>query len=412
MEKGMYLNLQFKRAFKLYPSILIITVVTFLGIVLLGVGILNSGNKDSSAVYVRTGVVGDVEGSYLGIGVEAIKKMDSSRFYIDLVNMTEPEARDALIKGEISGYVYIPKGFINDVTSGENVSLKYISAGDSAGINALVEQEVVTTIANLVTDSQKFIYGAVDIGRDFGIKNIYQKINKLNMSYITLVLNRDSIYELVTVDSVNSLGYGGYYICAVIVFFLLIWGISCNRITEDCQYELSGLLNQGGIGYIRQFLARYISFFAVTYLTLLIFATSFGLIAGSINFGIPEILGADIVTSVAFIIKIMPAVFMFTLMHMTLCEVFKGIGGLLSQFIIMIIMGYLSGLFYPTGFFPQGMQTIMAYLPVGASFTYIKNTLSGAGVFKTFCLLMGYSFIFFTLSVCIRKNKVRGGARV
>ena len=412
MEKGMYFNLQFKRAFKLYPPILAVTVVIVLGIVLIAGGILFSGNKDSSLVCVRTGVVGDVEGSYLGIGVEAIKKLDSSRFYIDLVNMTEPEAKDALIKGEISGYVYIPVGFINDVTSGEDVSLKYISADDKAGINALVEQEVVTTIANLVTDSQDFIYGAVDIGKDFGVKNVYQKINKMNKSYITLVLNRDSIYELVTVNSANSLSYGGYYICAAIVFFLLMWGISCNRISEDCQYELSGLLKLRGIGHIRQLWARFASFFSVTCLTLLIFAMVFGVVAALNNFGIPEISGTDIVTSVAFIIKIVPAVFMFTLMHMALCEIFKGIGGLLAQFIIMLIMGYLSGLFYPTGFFPEGIQTLMEYLPVGAGFTYIKSILAGAEVFKSFCLLTGYGMLFFAFSVCIRKYKVRGGAKI
>ena len=134
MKKGTYLNLQFKRAFKLYPSILLVTLIVVMAIAVAGIAILGSKKDDGSVVSVRTGVVGDVEGTYLGIGVEAIKKMDSSRFYIDLVNMTEEKAKKALENGEISGYVHIPDNFINDITTGEDVALRYVSSDTPAAI--------------------------------------------------------------------------------------------------------------------------------------------------------------------------------------------------------------------------------------------------------------------------------------
>ena len=61
MKKSIYFKLQQKRAFKLYPSILIITLVIITSIALFGVALLNSYKNSDTNVAIRTGVVGDVK---------------------------------------------------------------------------------------------------------------------------------------------------------------------------------------------------------------------------------------------------------------------------------------------------------------------------------------------------------------
>jgi len=412
MKKGIYFGLQFKRAFKLYPSILIITLIMVLCIALAGVALLSSQKDDGSFVSVRTGVVGDVEGSYLGIGVEAVKKMDSSRFYIDLVNMTEEEAKKALLNGEISGYVYIPDNFIKDATSGEDVSLKYVSTQSPAAINKLVEEEVVTTISDLVNQCQTHIYGASDLARAYGVENRREKINSLNMSYINFVLNREQIHELTFVGLKDDLTYGGYYLCSLIVFFLSVWGISCNRLISEKNLELSRLLKFRGLGTIWQMFAKFLSFLAVTYVTLGIFAIVFGIVCSKYDTGIPELLGTDVFRCIVFAVKMLPAVAMFAMMHIMLCELLTGIGGILAQFLIAIVLGYVSGVFYPNTFFPEGIQNIAANLPFGAAFSYVRRLLSHSVSGYDISLVTAYCMLFFALAVLIRKYKITGDKRI
>lgn len=412
MKKGTYLGLQFKRAFKLYPSILLVTVIIVMAIAVAGVAMLTSQKENSSVVSVRTGVVGDVEGTYLGIGVEAIKKMDSSRFYIDLVNMTQEEAKKALGNGEITGYVHIPDNFINDITSGEDACLKYVSLDSPAAINKLVEQEVVTVISNLVNTCQTHIYGASDLARAYGVENRREKIQSLNLSYINFVLNREQIYELVLVGVKDNLSFGGYYLCALIIFFLSVWGISCNKLLTEKNLELSRLLKIRGVGTAWQMFAKFLSFLAVTYATILIFAIVFGAVCSGIDTQIAELVGTNVIRAVFFSIKMFPAVAMFVLMHIVLCELLTGVGGILAQFLIAVVLGYISGVFYPNTFFPESVQTVAAHLPFGAAFSYARKLLSCSAHGNDLTLVLGYCTAFFALSVLIRNYKITGDKRI
>lgn len=412
MKKSIYFKLQQKRAFKLYPSILIITLVIITSIALFGVALLNSYKNSDTNVAIRTGVVGDVKDSYLGIGVEAIKNIDSSRFYVDLVNMTETEAKTALKNGEISGYVFIPENFVNDAVSGKDVKVKYITSDDPGAVNKMIEQEVVSAISSIVEESQKNIYAAIDVGKSYNEKGIYKKINKLNLSCISLILNREQIHNLTLLGIKDELTYGGYYLCAVIVFFLSVWGISCNRLITENNYELFRIANLRGIGCCTQTLAKVLSFLNVTYLTLGILSLAFGALAQNFDFGVPELYGADVVTSLIFVIKLFPTVLMFVLMHIVLCEFLTGVGGIVCQFLIAIGLGFVSGVFYPVAFFPRGVQRLTAVLPLGAAFSYTRKLLSHTMDTGDLMLVLAYCILFFVIACIVRKYKISGDKKI
>ena len=410
MNKKIYYNLQLKRAFKLYPSILIITLVIITCIGICAASLMGlSGNDESKKVF-NVGLVGNAEDAYLGMGISALKNIDNSRYYINLTEMTEEEAVKALEEKKIAGYAYIPDNFVRDVMNGTNTPVEYVTTENPAGFGDVLEKEVVLMVSDLVTESQKSNYSVRALAKDKGVsKGVGKKLEKLNFAYINYILNRTNTQKLIITGIKDELTYGGYYICAILVFFLMIWGISCNKLLGETHYELSRLLNIRGIGIKEQMASKFISFGAVTLVTLFILALIFGVVASNTSFGIPELMSANILTCAGFIVKILPVVIMFTAMHIMLYELFTGsVGSILAQFLTAIGLGYISGLFYPNTFFPEGVQIFAEILPSGAAFAYVRKALSGGLLLKEFLIVTVYAVIFFSASVILRKYKITG----
>ena len=108
--------------------------------------------------------------------------MDSSRFYVDLVEMDGEDAVVALENREIAGYVYIPDNFVKGVTRGTNTPLEYVTGDDPAGFGNILENEIVMMVSDLVTQAQKSVYAAVKLAKDNGAsKGIDKKIDRLDL---------------------------------------------------------------------------------------------------------------------------------------------------------------------------------------------------------------------------------------
>ena len=405
MNKNVYLSLEIKRSFKHYPHVLIITLVLIAGIALSAFAVLNFSQSDADKQVIRVGVVGNVGDSYLGIGVYAIKKMDSSRFYVDLIEMDEDDAALALENREIAGYVYIPEGFVKGVTRGTNTPLRYVTGDDPAGFGNILENEIVMMVSDLVTQAQKSVYATVKLAKDNGAsKGIDKKIDRLNLSYINYVLNRDKAHDLVLTGIKDELGYGGYYVCAVITFFMMIWGISASSILAEKNYELSRLLYSRGVSLHWQIFSKFTGFALIMLATLILF---------SLCFGIARLMAADALSALVFVIKLIPVIGMFAAMHVMIYEIVSGsVGSILAQFLIAVGLGYVSGIFYPISFFPESMQTLASYLPSGAGFSYIRKTMSGTEVLSDGLLVMLYLVIFYLVSVAARTHKIKGGKMI
>lgn len=414
MSKKVYFGLQLKRAFRHYPSILAITLLIVLCIGISAAALLQFGSSDEGKKVLNTGLVGNAEDTYLDVGISALRNIDSSRFYINLIPMTEEEAVKALEDKKITGYVQIPDNFVRDVMNGTNTPVQYVTCEKPAGFGDALEKEIITMVSDLVTESQKSNYSVRAIARDNGTKKgVGKRLEKLNLSYINYILNRNDTYDLVLKGIKDDLTYGGYYICAIITFFLMIWGISCNKLLAEKNYELSRLLKQRGLGIKHQLLAKLAGFGAITLVTLFIFALIAGILTQSSSYGIEELMSADIISCTFFVIKILPAILMFVAMHIMLYEIFTGsVGSILAQFMIAIGLGYVSGLFYPNTFFPQGVQTVAELLPVGAGFAYIRKSLAGGILFKELCLTTAYTILFYGMATIFKKYKITGDTKI
>ena len=397
----MYLKLQLKKAFKLYPAIILVTIITLTSIAATCVALLSNSDDKNNQQKITIGVVGDADILY---------DIAQSGLYIDFVDMTEEEAQYNLKMRKINGYVRIPPRFIQGIYYGRNNPAQYIMLNSGGGVGTLLVKEIVGIVSDMVVETQNGIYSLQVIEEDYNMdEKVYENINELNFSYMDFTFTRDEVFKIDLLGVTDRLTMGGYYVVGILFFFMLIWSISCNKLLGGRNLSLSRALNSRGISVISQLVCEYLSYLAVTMVTLLGIAFIMGTVANINNFGIYELEGMTVMTAIGYIIKILPVIIMITLMQMMFYELVPGtVGSILMQFILAVGLGYVSGCFYPNYFFPQTMQDIASYLPTGVGFSYMRKTMSETLAFSDFLYVSVYAVLFGFITFIVRKRRIAG----
>jgi len=410
MKKTKYLKLQIKRAFKLYPSILIITLITLASIILTTTVLLHQ-NSNKEQTKIQLGIVGDTSESYLGVGIKALQNLDSSRFSINFIELDEESAQKSLINREISGYLRIPDKFITDILYGNNTPVEYVVLNENTGFETAIMREIADIVSEWITRTQSSVSGLQSITKDVADSNAQKKLGKnitdMNLTYITEVLGRSKSYKVHEIGIADSISTEGYYICGLILFFLLIWGLSCNKLLIKNNLSIPRSLYSRGIKSGWQLLCEFAGFFVCTLTTLLILSIIFGIVTQNNDFGIKELETSGIFSSVVFIIKIIPVVIMISAMQMMIYELVPGtVNSVVLQFFVAIVLAYISGCFYPNYFFPDNIQKLSSLLPSGIGFSYMRKCLTDASITYEYASIGLYTAIFALLTLAIRNYRI------
>ena len=113
--KQKYFTLQLKRRMLKCPAVLAVSFF-MLGVALVcGSLVMSAVSGDEKNAKINVGIVGNASDSYLGVGIHALRNIDSSRFTVNFEEMNEEDAKEKLLRDELDGYLAIPDGFIKDI---------------------------------------------------------------------------------------------------------------------------------------------------------------------------------------------------------------------------------------------------------------------------------------------------------
>lgn len=407
--KKQYFKLQLKRIFKIFPAVLLITVITFACLGLAGGALLNSTLNDESQKKFTIGMVGNTDDSFLDIGLQALQNMDSSRFYVEVKNFSEEEAIRALESREIIGYLDIPEDYIQNLYIGVNTPARYVTLDGPENLGSMFSEEIVKIVSELVVQSQNGMYSMQDLTYQYDEKDFNDNTNQLMMIYMNHILSRTQSYRISDLGVVGSLSLGGYYLCGMIMLFLLLWGISCNRIFSGRNPDYNRLLKISGISSTTQVLGEYGAYAVVSTLMMLIFSVISGIILQFVKLPVPELANVKITDCVCFVFQILPVILMITMMQYAFYELIPNfVGAVLTQFLTFMLLGYLSGCFYPNFFFPDTLRSLMEALPVGLGFSFLRKMMTKELVFTDFSWVFAYAGLFFVVTVNMRKYRITG----
>lgn len=412
MEKFLiYLWIQLKRMGKTFPSILLMTLLLTGSMALLAGLMLEADASGEKKQKVEIGLVGDLSDSYLGFGIYAIKNMDSSRFAVEFRTMTQKEAAAELSAGELSAYVWIPDGFMDSIARGENKQITYVTSSGSVGLGTIIMNELAETISTLLTESENAIYGMRKFVKENGMQDRLGKAtDDMNLRYINFLLNRTKLYELKVIGVSNQLSMIGYYVCSIVLFFLLLWGINGAALLIRKDAALPRLLAARGQGAACQVLGEYLAYLALMLASLFGIAVILQIGMKITGFQIPEWNGKEGAVLLHFMIRIIPVAAMLSAFQLWLYETVSGmVSGILLQFLCSLCLGYLSGCFYPLYFFPESIGKLARVLPTGIALKYMDSCLISQAALGKLAAILLYLNFFLLLAILVRKRKIEKG---
>ena len=409
--KKKYTWLQLKKILKLYPTILLITLLTVTAIGGTCAFLLEQSRNADHQQKIVLGLVGNIEDTYLKIGLSVLENADSAKYYIEFREFSEEDALRALKNREISGYVYIPENYMQDIFHGYNTPAKYITLSAPTGFGSIISAEIASMVSHLVVESQNGMYSMQHVAADYNKEDLSAKINALLARYVNFILGRHGLFQMTVLGICDSLSIGGYYLCGMLMLLLMLWGISCHSFFSGRQTAYMQLLRASGLKALPQVLCEIPAYLLITVVTLLVFAALSGTALTFVHTGIPELAHTSVYDALLFILKIMPAVIMLLLMQLAIYEwIPNPIAAILLQFITAIGMGYVSGIFYPAYFFPEAVQKIAAVLPIGTCFGFMRKVLADAVAINDYALISLYAVLFFGLAVLARHRRIAGDA--
>ena len=406
---AVYLRLQLRRALRLLPRMLAVTLLLAALAAVAGLMLFRMNASDDARQLVRIGVVGDTDSGGLAKGLSIMENLDSSRFSLSLEPMAEQDARRALSARELDAYLIVPDDFVSAMMAGEHRPVTYVSRDSGAGVGGILIRELAESISALVLETENAVYGAQNYTADrLPGQNPYDAGDRLAMQYITRVLDRHLLFSLDTVGAADRLSLAGYYLCGLSVLFVMLWAIGCSPLFTGRSRELGRLLRADGLGAAGQVAAEFVSFALLMLCGVLCAAALCAALAGRLGLAVPELTGQGASGLWRFVLGALPASLMLCAMSFFLYELTDStVGGILTLFFSAVVQGYLAGCFYPSAFFPEGLQAAGSLLPAGTAMASLRGLL--LNVHAPAWPVWAYCLVFLGLSVLLREQRLGSG---
>jgi hypothetical protein len=247
------------------------------------------------------------------------------------------------------------------------------------------KDEVTQMITQVLTQSQKGVYGMADALADNGL-SAGGHMDQLALRYVEYILLRDRVYSLQELGIADRLGLREYLLCGLSVLFLLLSCIAFGPKLLRPDRALMQVLKSRGISLWGQLLCDYASYFLIL-LPIGLLPVAGGLYLGILQSGRQWI----------------PAVVLFVLLcsAMSFCLYrccSNMLSGTLLYFFVTVAMCFVCGCMYPVFFFPASLQTLGTWLPAGISRSLLAGCITGELSPLIYLAALVYSGLFIALS--------------
>jgi len=407
-----YFLVQIKRVLHRFPAVFSGTLLLVGSLALVLLAMVDNANSGEKQTMVEVGVAGDVDNDYVDMAMVALRSMDESRFAVNLEIMEEKEARERLLEGKLSAYFVIPEGLVEAIMYGKDFKIKYYTCKGQAGLGTVLINEFSDVLYRLLTKSQNGIYGMQDLCKEYGVSDevFWQGTEDLNITYITFLLERQNVFEIEELGISNQLSMTGYYICSFVIVFFMLFGLNGCALFINQDVALKKLLASQGCSSFVQVISEFLSYSLLLIVSALGILSAVGVVCDANYIRTDEWNFVDFFTVGRFGIQLIPVMCMFTAMAMLGHELAGNmVSGLLLQFLLTVGLGYMSGCFYPSSFFPEAIQIMGGILPSGVALDYASKCMLGKMGWQEILMVMLYSILFLTLTCLFRKREVAYG---
>lgn len=389
---GKYFYLQCKRLSRCLPGGLCVILVLCLclGLVFSMTMAAEEGREENQQISI--GIAGQTDNFFFQLGMQALEAYDSSRFTLDLQSLSEDAARDALGRGEIAAYAVIPEGFMDAAMYGQIIPIRFVTTAGSSNMVTVFKDEVSHMITQVLTESQKGVYGMADAATENG-QSLSGHMDQLALQYVDYILLRDRVYTLRELGIADRLPLREYLLCGLSVLFIFLSCLAFGPKLLRPAPALGQLLRSRGKSLFLQLLCDFGAYFLM-----LLPIAALPLVGG-------WYLGILQASLWVCILTVLEVALLCAAMSFSLYQLSNQIlSGVLLQFFVSLFMCFLCGCMYPVFFFPEGLQSLAAWLPAGLARTLLAGCVTGEASLGVWLAPLGYSCVFLTVGWFARKE--------
>lgn len=392
-----YMVLNIKKALKLskfsFFSACIILITTAL-VSFIAISLDDSKEEEKK---INVGIVGDPKDSYIGMGITALDRLDSSRYSIEFVKLSEKEAKQNLEKSQIAGYIIITDEFLEALGRGEHEKLKFVSRYNP-GLADSILKEITDVVSVTLFNSERAIYAMQDFvieKNEPGLNDITVDMNKV---FINNVFSRNKMYDIQVMDYYRELDVKSYYISAMFALFITLSGIGLSLLLIKRDMELYKILESKGFSFVYQVITEFLVAFIYMCMSLVL---PFAVLVLLYNFDYMD------VEPLSLLMASLPLVAVMTSIYQLLYELISDlIAAISTSFVCMLSMAYLSGVLYPANFFTDRLKVLIEFLPINLGLEVMRGLFLSEPESKGILLLLCYTLVDVILSIVIRRMRI------
>ncbi|MBO4697736.1 MAG: ABC transporter permease [Lachnospiraceae bacterium] len=316
-------------------------------------------------------------------GMDVLEASTSVSMMCTFHETEEEDAMSGLESGKYSGVVLFPDHFVGSAVTGEEDAQAQMYLPKVDGFNNRLVAGLAEIAGGLLGRTEVSILTAVQsasTAEEVTQYDINRVENDTQNLFFDFFMAREDFYSKDSASGTGNQTVIQYYVCAAIVLLLLLGGISCGQLLKGDPAAFEKQLALHRIGTAKLLLIRYLavlSLFAILYTLLFagmltwytVHPESFTNLldlstAGELGYwflaGLPVLLPAAAIV-----------VFVYSFAA-------NQIGGILLLFILVMVMGFASGLLAPAAFLPAKIRVIGAYLPTARMLNVMKNGMTHA----------------------------------
>ena len=402
-----YFALQWKRAGKVIPSVLIVTVVLFATFTILLSGLLSAYDSKSNTTPFRVGVTGDTDNEVLQMAMVAFQSFDDGNFSIEFVEMEREEADAGLQDGTLAAYLELPEGFMEKAMRGEMEPMYYVTSAGANNIVTMFKNEITALVTDAVVNSQQGSFGLEDALDDNDVKGSHgERVNELALEYVNLILKRTEALTVNELGISEGMRMREYYLCGMSLLFLMLLGLPFVTVYARQDRSLNALLLSRGVSGMRQVFDEWLShFLSLLCLAALVFVPVL-ILTGRVEHPVLQLVTFE--EWLYFVLLFIPVLGMIASLDLFIFELGGNmVSSTLLHFFTVLCMCYVSGCFYPVYTFPKTVQTVEQYLPTGVARETLAVALTEGASLKPLIALTAYGVALFLAAWAVRMYKLR-----
>lgn len=404
MEK--YLYLQLKRNLKILPQVIAVVLALLLCVCLILVGMTNANKGAEKHTRLKIAVSGDTDNELIRLGMSAMQSFDDSRYALELVELPEETARQQLSFGKVAAMVIFPENFIARAMQGDVEPVTFVTTPGAQNAVTLLKDEITKVIADIIIASEKGTYAVAEAVEQNDLSSPdWAYWDAMAMEYVDMILSRAETVQLEELGISQGLSVAQYYVCSMIVFLMMLFGICFVTVYVKGDQSLSRLLLSRGYSVSGQLLCEYLAHF-VTFCTLVVSLV----LAGGLILHLTGVDRSGVFPTkdifISLCLRTFLVVVMLTAFNMMIFELSTDlISGVLLHFFSCIGLCYISGCFYPIYALPKPLQKLSYFLPTGAAREFLEGAFNEEARIFLLISVLAYSAVFLTVAMVARHMK-------